>query len=103
MASMSDLDNGLAVQDKGNGKGSLGCKLWPLNKHVEFDHQHAWQKSAAASAPSLKPTDVKYNAKVCLRKVLHCTAPSSCMPACTTDRSLLQRLSLFVTLTAVSH
>ena len=55
----------LLLQDKGSGKGSLGCKLWPLDKHVEFDHQHAWDKSEAPSAPTLKPKDVKYNVKVC--------------------------------------
>ena len=52
------------LQDKGSGKGSLGCKLWPLDKHVDFDHQHAWEKSGAPSAPTLKPKDVKYNVKV---------------------------------------
>ena len=52
------------VQDKGVGKGSLGCKLWSLDKHIEFDHQHAWEKSAPLAAPAIKPKDVKYNAKV---------------------------------------
>ena len=42
----------------------MGCKLWPLDKHVDFDHQHAWDKSEAPSAPTLKPKDVKYNVKV---------------------------------------
>ena len=53
------------LQDKGSGKGSLGCKLWPLDKHVDFDHQHAWKKSAAPSPSTLKPKDVKYSVKVC--------------------------------------
>ena len=52
------------LQDKGSGKRSLGCQLWPLDKHVDFDHQHAWEKSAAPSAPTLKPKDVKYSVKV---------------------------------------
>ena len=52
------------VQDKGSGKGSLGSKVWPLDKHVEFDHQHAWEKTPPLAAPAIKSKDVKYNAKV---------------------------------------
>ncbi len=52
------------LQDKASGKGNLGCKNWPLDKHVDFDHQHAWEKTAPLAAPALKAKDVKYNAKV---------------------------------------
>lgn len=31
---------------------------------MDFDHQHAWEKTAPLAAPALKAKDVKYNAKV---------------------------------------
>jgi len=31
---------------------------------VDFDHQHAWEKTGPLVAPALKAKDVKYNAKV---------------------------------------
>lgn len=58
------------MQDKGSGKGSLGCKLWPLDKHIEFEHQHAWEKTAPLAASAVKSKDVKYNAKVRLMVIL---------------------------------
>ena len=60
------IQPGLVLQENGGAKGSLGCKLWPLDKHVEFEHQQAFEKTASMVAPSSKSKDVKYNAKVCL-------------------------------------
>ena len=51
-------------QEKGVSKGSLGCKLWPLDKHVDFEHQQAWEKTLPPAAPAVKAKDIKYNAKV---------------------------------------
>ena len=31
---------------------------------MDFDHQHAWEKTEPLVAPALKAKDVKYNAKV---------------------------------------
>ena len=53
------------LQEKASNKGSLGCNLWPLDNHIEFDHQQSWEKTPALPAASVsKSKDTKYNAKV---------------------------------------
>lgn len=53
------------LQEKPSNKGSLDGSLWPLDKHIEFDHQQAWDKTPVLPAPAAgKSKDPKYNAKV---------------------------------------
>ena len=49
-----------------NGKGSLGCKLWPLDKHVTFKHVTDFEPRPQGKAPSHSTPKgkSKWNARV---------------------------------------
>ena len=46
------------------GQGSLGCRLWPLDRPLSFEHEVDLDAAPALPAPAKSAAAVKWNARV---------------------------------------